>query len=516
MKKPEDQLVPAAPKLSLPQDVPPSLKRQGAMYAPVTNYFQGPDAAAGKLVDMRLQRSGATPPSAIGPPAPAAPTFLQRAAPNVAAASQSILQQTPTTLMGRLGQSARMTTEAIKLPFEAAGTALNKGGAVVSGAAREFGAGFTGQPSPAAAPAVSTSAAPAVAAPAATPGVAPQASGAIRSPLDRPGFVPTPAAAPAPVVDTTMLGPLKRAQAPGEVGRSVSGRALPGAPQVGADGSIVYDQAFMDRNPGLAKEYAQVVTGPLSVSSVGPGVAASMVTGGNMPSGPLTRRPDGFTASDRAAQLDALDRLGRSNAETKIRQALGKAAKAGDAEAVAQLAGAVGTLASPPLEPMRRGMAESAARLGMDQSRLAMDQGKAQADAEAQGVDTRARALQLKQAEQMQALTQQLMQGTPEEKQAAAQSLAALQGTKPGQPISIERQVPMGTDRMGTVQFKKETGLYDPSTGQERWFTAGSKKIPQGMTEQSVLAEAQASIAAGKDPAAVAAMLSEYGLTLPN
>lgn len=479
MKKPEDQLVPAAPKLS------------------------------------------------IGPPAPAAPTFLQRAAPNVAAASQSILQQTPTTLMGRLGQSARMTTEAIKLPFEAAGTALNKGGAVVSGAAREFAAGFTGQPSPAAAPAVvgrvprlvgragvSTSAAPAVAAPAATPGVAPQASGAIRSPLDRPGFVPTPAAAPAPVVDTTMLGPLKRAQAPGEVGRSVSGRALPGAPQVGADGSIVYDQAFMERNKQMIGQYANTNVVPSVVPP--PGVAASTATGGNMPSGPLTRRPAGFTASDRAAQLDALDRLGRSNAETKTREALGKAAKAGDAAAVAQLAGAVGMLASPPLEPMRSGMAESAARLRMDQSRLAMDQGKAQADAEAQGVDTRARALQLKQAEQMQALTQQLMQGTPEEKQAAAQSLAALQGTRPGQPISIERQVPMGTDRMGTVQFKKETGLYDPSTGQERWFTAGSKKIPQGMTEQSVLAEAQASIAAGKDPAAVAAMLSEYGLTLPN
>lgn len=428
-------------------DLSPQLRRSAALYAPITNYMQGNDAAAAKLVDMRLQRSGATPPSAIGPPAPAAPTFLQRAAPNVAAASQSILQQTPTTLMGRLGQSARMTTEAIKLPFEAAGTAINKWGAAVAGAAREFGAGFTGQPMPAQAPAAAATS-PAPQAPAAaSPPIAqpPAAAGPIRSPLDKPGFLPDSPAPAAPAQDLTMLGPVKRAQQPGEAGRSVSGRQLPGAPTVGADGSIVYDQAFMDRNQPLIAQYQQQNVVPTVVPP--PGVAASTATGGNMPSGPLTRAPAGFTAADRAAQLDALDRLGRSNAETKVRDAMGRAAARGDAAAVAQLAGAVGTLASPPLEPMRRGMAESAARLGMDQSRLAMDQGKAQADAEAQAVDTRARALQLKQAEQMQALTQQLMQGTPEEKQAAAQSLAAMQGTKPGQPIKVS--VPIGTDEFG-------------------------------------------------------------------
>lgn len=276
-----------------------------------------------------------------------------------------------------------------------------------------------------------------------------------------------------------MLGPTRRAQQPGEVGRSVSGLQLPGSPQVGADGSIVYDQAFMDRNKPLIAQYQQQNVVPTVVPP--PGVAASTATGGNMPSGPLTRRPAGFTASDRAAQLDALDRLGRSNAETKTREALGKAAARGDAAAVAQLAGAVGTLASPPLEPLRRGMAESAARLGMDQSRLAMDQGKAQADAEAQGVDTRARALQLKQAEQMQALTQQLMHGTPEEKQAAAQSLAALQGTKPGEPIKVKRQVPAGVNALGEPVMGDEEVLYDPRTGQ--WIQppqAGQSAIPQG------------------------------------
>lgn len=312
---------------------------------------------------------------------------------------------------------------------------------------------------------VGVGSAPAATQAAAPPMIAqpPAAAGPVRSPLDKPGFAPAAPAAPAQ--DTTMLGPVKRAQQPGEAGRSVSGRQLPGAPTVGADGSIVYDQAFMDRNKPLIAQYQQQNVVPTVVPP--PGVAASTATGGNMPSGPLTRAPAGFTAADRAAQLDALDRLGRSNAETKVRDAMGKAAARGDAAAVAQLAGATSALASPPLEPMRRGMAESGARLGMDQARLAMDQNKAQLDAEAKGVDTRARGLQLKQAEQMQALTQQLLQGTPEEKQAAAQSLAAMQGTKPGQPIKVKQQVDTG--RIGLDQnpiMADVEVLYDPNTGQ--------------------------------------------------
>lgn len=351
-------------------------------------------------------------------------------------------------------------------------------GAVPPRAARLIPASVGGAPAQGR---VGVGSAPAATQAAAPPLIAqpPAAAGPIRSPLDKPGFLPDSTAPAAPAQDTTMLGPVKRAQQPGEVGRSVSGRQLPGAPKVGADGSIVYDQAFMDRNKPLIAQYQQQNVVPTVVPP--PGVAASTATGGNMPSGPLTRRPAGFTASDRAAQLDALDRLGRSNAETKIREALGKAAARGDAAAVAQLAGAASTLASPPLEPMRRGMAESAARLGMDQSRLAMDQGKAQADAEAQAVDTRARALQLKQAEQMQALTQQLMQGTPEEKQAAAQSLAALQGTKPGEPIKVKRQVPAGVNSLGDPVMGDEEVLYDPRTGQ--WIQppqAGQSAIPQG------------------------------------
>lgn len=427
-------------------DLSPQLRRSAALYAPVTNYMQGNDAAAAKLVDMRLQRAGATPPSTIGPPAPQTPApagILQRMAPSSAAniaygttarPGESVPEMIGRGTTGALGMLTAVPEALARSVWTVAGGAKDAAAGVIRGA--------TG------APVAPTQAAPvAPAAAEASPPIAqpPAAAGPIRSPLDKPGFLPDSPAPAAPAQDLTMLGPVKRAQQPGEAGRSVSGRQLPGAPTVGADGSIVYDQAFMDRNQSLIAQYQQQNVVPTVVPP--PGVAASTATGGNMPSGPLTRAPAGFTAADRAAQLDALDRLGRSNAETKVRDAMGRAAARGDAAAVAQLAGATSALASPPLEPMRRGMAESAARLRMDQSRLAMDQGKAQADAEAQAVDTRARALQLKQAEQMQALTQQLLQGTPEEKQAAAQSLAALQGTKPGQPIKVS--VPIGTDEFG-------------------------------------------------------------------
>ncbi len=447
-------------------DLSPQLRRSAAMYAPITNYMQGNDAAAAKLVTNRLQRSGAPMPSTIGPPAPAVaqpPGMLQRMAPSSAA---NIAYGTT----ARPGESVpemigRGTAGALGM-ITAVPEALARSVGTVAGGAKDAAAGVirgaTGAP---VAPPQTTPPAPAPTAPPAQPPIARPPSGVVASPLDRPGFAPAPATAAAPAQDTTMLGPLRRAQQPGEVGRSVSGRQLPGSPQVGADGSIVYDQAFMDRNKPLIAQYQQQNVVPTVVPP--PGVAASTATGGNMPSGPLTRAPAGFTAADRAAQLDALDRLGRSNAETKVRDAMGKAAARGDAAAVAQLAGATSALASPPLEPMRRGMAESGARLGMDQARLAMDQNKAQLDAEAKGVDTRARGLQLKQAEQMQALTQQLLQGTPEEKQAAAQSLAAMQGTKPGQPIKVKQQVDTG--RIGLDQnpiMADVEVLYDPNTGQ--------------------------------------------------
>lgn len=429
-------------------DLSPQLRRSAAMYAPITNYMQGNDAAAAKLVTNRLQRSGAPMPSTVGPPAPAVaqpPGMLQRMAPSSAAniaygttarPGESVPEMIGRGTTGALGMLTAVPEALARSVWTVAGGAKDAAAGVIRGAT---GAPVAPPQTPIPAPAPT---APPPAQPIARP---PSSAGVVASPLDRPGFLPAPTQAAAPAQDLTMLGPVKRAQQPGEAGRSVSGRQLPGAPTVGADGSIVYDQAFMDRNQPLIAQYQQQNVVPTVVPP--PGVAASTATGGNMPSGPLTRRPAGFTAADRAAQLDALDRLGRSNAETKVRDAMGRAAARGDAAAVAQLAGATSALASPPLEPMRRGMAESGARLGMDQARLSMEQDKARMDAEAQGVDTRARGLQLKQAEQMQALTQQLLQGTPEEKQAAAQSLAAMQGTKPGQPIKVS--VPIGTDEFG-------------------------------------------------------------------
>lgn len=309
-----------------------------------------------------------------------------------------------------------------------------------------------------------------------------------------------------------MLGPLKRPQAPGEVGRSVGGRQLPGAPTVGADGSIVYDDAFMKRNSELAGNYAQKVSGPLAVSSTGPGVAASMVTGGNMPNGPLSRPPRGFTAEDRASQLDSLDRLGRGVTERHLREQLAKAASNGDWAGVSALSGATSSLASPPLEPMKRAMSNSAAAQGTDAARLAMEQDKASMDGQQQGIAAQQQQIQLQQAQQMQALSEQLLAGDKE----AAAKLAALQGTKPGQPLQIERQVPMGTDNMGTVQFQKQTGIYDAATGTAKWFDGGQagKQLPAGVTPQNAIADAQAALAAGAPREAIAAELAQYGLSL--
>jgi len=490
MKKPEDQLVPAAPKLSLPQDVPPSLKRQGAMYAPVTNYFQGPDAAAGKLVDMRVQRAGATPPSAIGPPvpaAPAAPGLLQRMAPSSAAnirygttarAGEGLPEMLGRGTTGALGVITAVPEALARSAVDVAGGAYD--------AAKRFAGGAVGNPvqpsMPAAAPALATSAAPAVA-----PGVAPQASGAIRSPLDRPGFVPTPGAAPAPVVDTTMLGPLKRAQAPGEVGRSVSGRALPGAPQVGADGSIVYDQAFMERNKQMIGQYANTNVVPSVVPP--PGVAASMATGGQMPVGTLTRRaPGGFTPADRARQMEQLNDLGNNYRQTRAEgrmQFANMEAMAGNtdkAKAMADVFQTGLTRAAPSTQ---------GAALQTDAARLAMEQANSQAanaigadrarmDAEQQGLDSRAKQLQLASAQRMEALTQQLIGGTPEEKAAAAATLSQLQGTKQGEPIKLD--VPIDTGQKDTYgnpvsgkgqMLVDQTGrvVFDPRQQQVRYAT---------------------------------------------
>lgn len=465
MKKPEDQLVPAAPKLSLPQDVPPSLKRQGAMYAPVTNYFQGPDAAAGKLVDMRLQRSGATPPSAIGPPVPAVaqpPGMLQRMAPSSAAniaygttarPGESVPEMIGRGMAGALGMITAVPEALARSVGTVAGGAMDAASGVIRGA--------TGAP-------VAPPQTPPTAPPAQPP-IARPPSGVVASPLDRPGFAPAPAAAAAPAQDVTMLGPTRRAQQPGEVGRSVSGRQLPGSPQVGADGSIVYDQAFMDRNKPLIAQYQQQNVVPTVVPP--PGVAASMATGGQMPVGTLTRRaPGGFTPADRARQMEQLNDLGNNYRQTRAEgrmQFANMEAMAGNtakAKGMAEVFQTGLTRAAPSNQGAA--LQADAARLGLDQNnsavRNAIDADKARMDAERQGLDKQAQQIQVKQMQRMEALQQQLLQGTPEEKATAAATLAQLQGTKQGDPIKLDVPIDTGQkDAMGNPIAGKGQMLVD-------------------------------------------------------
>jgi len=316
----------------------------------------------------------------------------------------------------------------------------------------------------------------------------------------------------------TPTGATLAGQAPTS-GAAVGGRPLPGAPLVGADGSVQYDQAWADKNKALIAGYAEKNVMPMGVP--GPGVAASMVTGGNMPSGPLTRPPQGFSAADRATQLDSMDRQSQQYAARTLNERAVRAASYGNADAGAlQEAAAAASLAQPPrIQPLQRPDPNDAARLSMEQQRLGMDQQQAGLVAEQTKLGTQSQQLQLKQAQQMQALSEQLMSGTPEQKQAAAASLAALQNTKPGDPVKVKRKMPTGqVDALGQPVMGEEEVLYNPQTGQ--WMAppaaggAGGKQLPAGVTPQNAIADAQAAIAAGASRDAIAAELAQYGISL--
>ena len=433
---------PVAAPSPLPTDVPNTLKRQGQMFAPFTAHFQGPDAAAAKLVDHRLKRAGGPMPSQVGPPAPTQPSVLQRLAPNATAAGERIMAQQPSTLMGRLGQSARLTAEAVKTPVEAAGTLLGRAGSAVAAGAKDFGAGFSG-------------------APPATKSTRPIAS---PSPAGIAGAVNAGARA----LSAPALAALPKAPPP-------SSTKLPGAPTLDANGNPVYDDAFAARNPQLLQRYQQQNV----VQSVvpPPGVAATMAGGQTPAVGQLTRGSGGFTAADRMAQLDTLDRLGngqreRQAAETATQGSAAalRLARFGDPRAagVGAAAAAAGQVASGLRMPPRIGQMDpnAPAANANEAARIAIEQGRAQSDAALTQVQTQQGQLQLKQAQQMQALTEQLLNGSPDQQKAAAASLAALQGTKPGEPIKVTRQVNVGSEKYPLLADQEL--LYEPSTG--RWM----------------------------------------------
>ena len=482
-------------------DVSDKLKRQGQMFAPFTAHMQGADAAAAKLVDHRLQRAGGPMPSQIGPPAPmltrpaakpafgmAAATFGQPHATMAEAAKPpaTVPEVLARTLLSRPTQQALGYTPDPPKPGE---TQFNPATSKWEPAAPPPAAKLTrplASPSPA--------------------GVAGAVNAAARA-LSAPAIAALP-------------GKLKTAQAPAQASTK-----LPGAPTLDANGNPVYDDAFAARNQPLLQRYAQQNV----VQSVvpPPGVAATMAGGQTPAVGQLTRGGGGFTAADRMAQLDTLDRLGngqreRQAAETATQGSAAalRLARFGDPRAadVGAAAAQAGQTASGLRMPPRFAQMDpnAPAANANEAARIAIEQGRAQSDAALSQVQTQQGQLQLKQAQQMQALTEQLLSGTPDQQKAAAASLSALQGTKPGEPIKVKRQVDTGQkDALGAPVLADQEVLYDPRTGQ--WIqppAAGAGQLPPGMTKEQVAAEAKAALAAGAPEDVVRSRLAAYGVSL--
>lgn len=455
-------------------------------------------AGVGDMADaMRSQPPGSGVLNRIG-------TAIQGAAPNSTAAfSAAATPQSGEGVFGMLGRGTRMVKEAVVTPFEATGNAATAVGGAVGNAKNALAAGYNLQQPPAPQATITTS--PATnQRPVFSIGPKQIASGvnALAGALTRaPNVAGAPAAAPASAAPSTLIGftgdgmsGRANAAAPGQValsqgrpaqiqegyaqinsgfyrdpngaviqgqapttGAAVAGRPLPGAPLVGADGSVQYDQAWADKNKSLIAGYAEKNVMPMGVP--GPGVAASMVTGGNMPSGPLTRPPRGFTNEDRAAQLDGLERQGRDYAVRSLREKAKTASFYGDAtrsDALLAQAQQAGIAAPPRVAQMTRPNPNDDARLDMERQRLGMDQNQAGLQAEQTQIVTQQQQLRLKQAQQMQALSEQLMQGTPEQKQEAAKYFAATQQLKPGQPIKLKQSYDTGR-----VDFDKNPIMAD-------------------------------------------------------
>lgn len=267
---------------------------------------------------------------------------------------------------------------------------------------------------------------------------------------------------------------------------------------VGTDGSVQYDQAWADKNKSLIAGYAEKNVMPMGVP--GPGVAASLVTGGNMPSGPLTRPPRGFTNEDRAAQLDNLDRQGRDYEARSLREKAKTASFYGDAkrsDALLAQADQAGIAAPPRVAQLTRPNPNEAARLGMEQQKLAMDQNAARQDAEQQGLQTQQEQIKLQNAQQMQALTDSLLSGDEATRKKAAADMATLRGKEPGQPFTSKIQIPVGA--MGqTMEFER------------RFDGNGNRLDPPSQIEQLYEESLRAAAYMGDDEELVAKVWDRY------
>lgn len=325
----------------------------------------------------------------------------------------------------------------------------------------------------------------------------------------------------------TPTGATLAGQAPTS-GAAVGGRPLPGAPLVGADGSVQYDQAWADKNKPLLADYAQKNTMPFGVPA--PGVAASMVTAGVTPQfGGLQRAPRGFTAEDRARQVEAMTDRGNAYrageaadyARTRGRMAIAS----GDlqrAEAVGKQAIVESGLQVAPPTASSQAMAttqlagqKQAVDQGNAAAKLAMEQQSAALQDEQMQLVNQGMERAQAQAQQEQGLMDQFLNGTPEQQATAGKKLAVLRNTKPGEFTKIKVPVPTGIGPQGEQMYGdgeivvNEQGqiVFDPRN-------RAQKPLPPGYTPELIIAEAKRSLGT-KSRDAIIAELAQYGLTLP-
>ena len=435
-------LAPASPQVAaaqqFPTDVSPKLRRDASLYAPVTNYMQGNDAAAGKLVDNRLQRAGGPMPSQVGPPSPT----LEKPPTNFGSAAASF------------GRPHATLAEAAKPP-STVGSVLGR--AFLSPTGQAAVGVRPDQPAPVTAPAAARPAGVQPQQPRQLTAGVPAPAPLPRAPAAQGGLSISPAAAATPA-PARQLGAISgaagnafgkpNAAAPGQVALSErTQQPLPGSPKVGANGEVVYDDNWQRGNKQLVKDY-ETRNGVQTVMP-GAGVAASTV-GGELSRAP--RAGGGFTREDRMAQLDGLARLGatyrRGQADDSLKMAslLSKGGHFRQANDQMRIAGGLQTTANDMTANPMIGQLQRAdpAELALRQQELTQ-QGALQAEQIAgQQIQNAGARQSQKQQQQMMELQDQLIGGDPAQKAAAAQTLASLQGVKQGQPIKLKRSFDTG------------------------------------------------------------------------
>ena len=100
---------------------------------------------------------------------------------------------------------------------------------------------------------------------------------------------------------------------------------------------------------------------------------------------------------------------------------------------------------------------------------------------------------------------------TPDQRLALRSDLLAMKGKNPN-----EHRFYVGDDETTGIDGArtKKAVLLDALSPEGRMNGRKKLPLPQGMTAENVIAEAQKAIKSGKSPAAIAAELEKYGLSL--